>query len=190
MSNCTTINSLIPGCASTITLPISQGATGATGATGANGVGLLYNSFTRTGSDDNTNPKTYNSKTLDAGELASTGDAIEIEGMFTVTSGVAGKFYLTLDSTEICVYNFTTPILGDVQFILKALISRTGASAQKIEASYTVCGYPDQKRTIDITTGAEDLSSALTVGLKAQKSTSVSANDIYSEYLRIKKYEI
>lgn len=178
------------GCLQPIVLPGSTGTTGDTGPAGADGVALLYNDFTRTPSTNDTNPKTYNTYQLSAGNLSSNGDSVNIEGMFTIATGMHGTFSLKFGSATVATYQVQLPLLAPAIIKLEALVSRTGAATQKVEGKYTIVGYPDAVKTIPITTASENLANAVDINLVGIKAINGVAADIYSEYLRVKKYKI
>jgi len=194
MTNCTSIQGPILGCASTITLPGTQGPTGATGAAGAAGVSLLHNSRTRVDAAANTSLQplaTYSVVNIPTEVLDEDGDAIYLETMFNVASGVSGTFYLEYGAANTVVsYTVNSPLVADMDIILSAFITRIGGHSQDVEAAVTVCGQPNFTWTKPIATDSQDLTADIALAVKVQKIAEGVSGDVTCNYFKVLKYEI
>lgn len=148
---------------------------------------LLSNSISDILSTVTTSEEDLKSYVLAADTLASTGDQLKITALFYVNSGssIGMELKLYFGSTKVSSYTMVNSING--YYKVKAIVTRTGASAEFYEGSSELYGDADQKISSSPTTAAEDLTSSVTIKASSQKTVNGAGGDITCKYLKVEK---
>lgn len=159
--------------------------TGAAGSTGSN-ISVLEND--QTGSDDSitgTSPDKLKTYTIAGGELSNNGTYIDIEAYINVVASKDIKLRIEFGGDVIVEHAIFTS--GETNLILKARITRTGASLQKAIGTTTIVGIPDATMTTGIVSPTATLASDNDIDIIVEKQASYAPPICTCEYLIVTK---
>uniref|UniRef100_A0A6M3MG07 Uncharacterized protein n=1 Tax=viral metagenome TaxID=1070528 RepID=A0A6M3MG07_9ZZZZ len=163
---------------------------GAAGAAGSAGVTVLENSISDVGTPAGLSETLLKTYTLPGGTLDGDGDMVYIVGIFSMALNANGKYFRLYWGGDLVAEYYTDALaIASSQYLkIEAWVSRTGATAQFIEALKTRSGNPNRSNGLTIATAAKTLASDVIVELKGMNETVPAANDIVAKQLRVELF--